>query len=106
MEQRMIGAIGDVARHEFEFFKARGQAPAYAKMRRRDFEEAARWLDGDLADGRAYIAGDAFSVADITGAAMLIVMRHGQYAFPEGCERLAGWADRVRERPSCAPFFS
>jgi glutathione S-transferase len=62
---------------------------------------AARWLDGVLA-GQAFVAGDRFTVADITAFCALefgrglMRFRPGQ----EGMEHLQAWRDRVAERPS------
>ena len=100
MEHRVYGAIADVARHEFEFFAGRGQSKEYAGLRRADFAKYARWLDQELSDGRPYIVGERFSVADVTGMAMLYLMDLGKYAFPEDCARMARWADSMRARPS------
>jgi glutathione S-transferase len=63
----------------------------------------ARWLDGVLA-GQPYLAGQRFTIADITAfcalefARGLMRFRPGQ----EGMENLQAWRDRVAERPSAA----
>lgn len=58
-----------------------------------------RWLDKDLVD-RAYIAGDAYSMADIIA---FTTIEFGQFIgvpIPEDCGRVAAWLDRVAKRPS------
>lgn len=61
----------------------------------------ARWLDGVLAR-QPYVAGERFTIADITAfcalefARGLMRFRPGQ----EGMEHLQAWRDRVAERPS------
>ncbi|MFK3737069.1 glutathione S-transferase family protein [Massilia sp. TN1-12] len=63
----------------------------------------ARWLDGVLAR-QPYVAGERFTIADITAfcalefARGLMRFRPGQ----EGMEHLQAWRDRVAERPSAA----
>ncbi|MDN4051907.1 glutathione S-transferase family protein [Massilia sp. YIM B02763] len=63
----------------------------------------ARWLDGVLAR-QPYVAGERFTIADITAfcalefARGLMRFRPGQ----EGMDNLQAWRDRVAERPSAA----
>jgi len=37
----------------------------FGESNRAAYSNAQRWLDGELADGRAFIAGDTLSMADI-----------------------------------------
>ena len=60
MELKVFNAIADFARHEFEFFKSRGQVPEFAALRRKDFAGILSWLNLELADERPFIAGDTF----------------------------------------------
>ena len=63
--------------------------------------EAARWLDGVLA-GQPYVAGERFTIADITAFCALEFAR-GLMKFRPGAEgfaRLQAWRDGVAERPS------
>lgn len=100
MELRAFGPIGDVFRHEVSFFKDRGQVPEYAEYRRKEFAGALRWLDEDLSDGRPFIAGDAFTVADITGMAMLVLTAFTSYRLPQELAHLRRWARAMRKRES------
>ncbi|MES2149572.1 MAG: glutathione S-transferase family protein [Pseudomonadota bacterium] len=63
----------------------------------------ARWLDGEL--GRhAYVAGERFTIADITAFCALEFAR-GLMKFKPGAEgmvHLQAWRDRIAERPSAA----
>ena len=62
--------------------------------------EAARWLDGVLA-GQPYVAGERFTIADITAFCALEFAR-GLMKFRPGAEgfaRLQAWRDGVAERP-------
>ena len=61
------------------------------------------WLDGDLA-GKPYVAGDRFTVADIT-AFCAIDFARGLMKFKprdESMDHLQDWFDRVRARSSAA----
>lgn len=100
MELKVFNVIGDFTRHEFDFFKSRGQVPEFAAFRRREFAGILKWLDREMADGRPYIAGDQFSVADITGMAMLLLVTFARYELPAECTHLSQWANAMRERPS------
>jgi glutathione S-transferase len=74
-----------------DFGAAQGQ-----KMR-----ETARWLDSELA-GRAFIAGDRFTIADITAFCALEFAR-GLLKFKpgeEGMLNLQAWRDRIAARPT------
>jgi glutathione S-transferase len=56
----------------------------------------------ELAD-RAFIAGDAYSMADIVA---LTTIEFGQaigVPIPRGCDRVAAWRERVAERPARPP---
>jgi glutathione S-transferase len=63
--------------------------------------ETARWLDGELAR-QEFVAGDRFTIADITAfcalefARGLMKFRPGE----EGFGYLQAWRDRIAERPS------
>lgn len=105
IEMRVYGAIADFTRHEFELFKERGpQIAEFAAARRADFRAQLEWLDGELSRGQAFIAGERFTVADITGMAMLLLMGFAQYDLPSELEHLCRWADLVRSRPSFPPM--
>ena len=63
--------------------------------------ETARWLDGELA-GRAFIAGERFTIADITAFCALEFAR-GLLKFKpgeEGMTHLQAWRDKIAARPS------
>jgi glutathione S-transferase len=63
--------------------------------------ETARWLDGVLAD-RDYVAGERFTIADITAFCALEFARGLMKYRPsdEGLVNLQAWRDRIAERPS------
>lgn len=59
-----------------------------------------RYLDEVLAD-RPYLAGDRFSVADITAFAGLAFADLAKIEIPAELTNLAQWRKRVASRPSC-----
>lgn len=62
--------------------------------------DAARWLDGVLAQ-RPYVAGERFTVADITAFCAVEFARLMKFKpATEGFTHLAAWRDRIAERPS------
>lgn len=58
-----------------------------------------RSFDGLLAS-QPYLAGDQFSMADITAFAGLAFADFAEITIPEECENLIAWRQRVSERPS------
>ncbi len=69
-----------------------------AKMRQRVLDVLPR-LDRDLA-GREFAAGDAFSIADITGLCALDFMRIPRIRIPDELVHLKRWHAALSERPS------
>ena len=60
------------------------------------------WLDRELADGREWIAGDTFSIADIVALTTIDFAAFIGLDVPENAERLKAWRDRASARPSAA----
>lgn len=58
-----------------------------------------RYFDSVLRQ-QPYIAGDAFSMADITVIGGLIFAELVELPVPEDCEALLAWYLRMQERPS------
>ncbi|MEM9524656.1 MAG: glutathione S-transferase family protein, partial [Pseudomonadota bacterium] len=83
MELRLFNTVGDVGLHEFEFFKDHVEQNAdYAAAQRRQFFERLKWLEEELADGRPFVTGETFSMADIVGMTMLLIMGYAGIALP------------------------
>jgi glutathione S-transferase len=63
--------------------------------------ESTHWLDGVLAD-RDYVAGDRFTIADITAFCALEFARGLMKYRPadDGLANLQAWRDRIAQRPS------
>ncbi|QIG47318.1 glutathione S-transferase family protein [Nordella sp. HKS 07] len=101
MEQEVFGTIGNVVLHTDEFFKERHtQVPEFAEAQRRAIPSKWMWLDREISDGRPYLAGDEFSIADICGMVTLMVSRFFGYEMPAEIPNVQRWAERLRQRPS------
>ena len=107
MELHIFGPIGDVGRHTFDFFADTvEQVPDYALAQMRRFDRNWAWLDRELADGRPFVAGDTFSVADITGMAALFVSDMFEKTLPGELVHAKRWEQAMRVRPSFANQLS
>jgi glutathione S-transferase len=101
MEIEILTTCGSVAVHTLDFFKDRVyQVPDYAKAQRAVMPEKWAWLDRELADGRPFIAGDSFSVADITGMTASMLAQFVDLPIPASLSNLRRWDERMRARPS------
>lgn len=101
VEIEIFGTIGNVALHTQEFFSHRlTQFPAFAETQRQLAPSKWEWLDREMADGRPFIAGDKFSVADITGMTVAWLGEVFGMPVPDGLPNVGPWYERVRARPS------
>ncbi|ATQ42484.1 glutathione S-transferase family protein [Caulobacter mirabilis] len=74
----------------------------FGESNRAHYGRAARWLDGELADGRPFIAGEAYGMADIVALTTIDFASFIGLDLPEEAARLADWRARVSARPSAA----
>lgn len=101
MEIEVLSTLGSVAQHSFDFFADKlEQVPAFAEAQKRMAVRKWQWLDGELADGRPYVAGNRFSIADITGMAALMVGDFVGVEIPASLSHVNRWNDTVRSRAS------
>jgi glutathione S-transferase len=77
------------------------QVEAYGELCRRTAYDRMKWLDGELVD-REFIAGTAFTVADITAVCGFGIGRAAKIRIPEELASLTRWHQTVSERPSVA----
>ena len=63
--------------------------------------EGMQWLDGLIA-GKEWIVGDRFTMADICLFCYLDLLRGAGQPIPADCLNLAGWFERVGNRPAAA----
>ncbi|MDK1373616.1 MULTISPECIES: glutathione S-transferase family protein [unclassified Sinorhizobium] len=93
--------VGNVALHTEDFFKDRlTQFPAFAETERKAVPNKWAWLDRELADGRPFLAGEHFSIADITAGVCGWLGEAFGMEIPDSLENVKRWNERVRSRPS------
>ncbi|WP_119271025.1 glutathione S-transferase family protein [Taklimakanibacter deserti] len=101
MENEVFATIGNVTLHTDEFFKERViQVPAFAEAQKRMIPGKWAWLDREMSDGRPYLAGDEFSIADISGMVTLWLSEVFSYEVPADLPHVQRWNARLRRRPS------
>jgi len=92
---------GHYVRHTLSLFEdVVIQVPAFAEAERDIIPQRWAWLDQEIADGRLFLAGDAFSMADIHGMVVLMLAGLFDFPIPAECTHATRWADRVKGRPS------
>jgi glutathione S-transferase len=75
------------------------QVPAWAEANKPRVTWFLQLLDGELAK-REFIAGDRYSVADITALVAFDFMKPAKLAMPEGLTHVKRWHAAVAARPS------
>lgn len=100
MELELLRRIADGFRHTHEFFKGRiTQVPEYGETCQSEVPAKLVWLDEALAD-RPFIAGDRFSIADITAMVGIDFGRIIGVKIDPELKNLARWHESVSARPS------
>ena len=77
----------------------RQQVAEYGRMRHAQLFERMAWLNRELA-GRAYIAGERYTVADITAQCAFVLGAAASVHIPGDMIHLRRWFDVVVRRPS------
>jgi glutathione S-transferase len=75
------------------------QVPAWAEANKPRVTWFLQWLDRELAN-REFVAGDRFSVADITTLVAVDFMKPARLAMPEEAGNVKRWHAAVSARPS------
>jgi len=75
------------------------QVPAWGKANGDYLEHALTWLDGELAE-RAFIAGESFTIADITAICAVGFMRVIGRKIGDDTPNLQRWHEAMAARPS------
>ncbi len=75
------------------------QVPAWAEANKPRILEFVHILDRELKD-RQFVAGDRFTVADITGLVSVDFMKPAKLAVPDNLDHLKRWHTEVSARPS------
>lgn len=100
MELEIAIPIAHCFQHSHPFWAGRiEQVPEYGEYCKRNVMRRLEWLDQALAE-RQYIAGDGYSMADITAQAGLILGKVAKVRVPEGLQNVNRWFQTVSSRPS------
>jgi glutathione S-transferase len=100
MEHEIFQPIANVFVHTHEWFKGRrAQVPAFGEACRAHVLARMTWLDAELAT-RPYVAGDRYTIADITALVGLDWGRVTKTRVPPELTNLLRWHDLVSSRPS------
>lgn len=75
------------------------QVPAWGEVNKEKVQTELMRLDQALAKSR-YLAGDAFSIADITLLVAIDFMKPSKLSVPDCCMNIARWYAEVSARPS------
>jgi glutathione S-transferase len=100
MEIEVMRPIQDVFVNTSPFWSGkRQQFPDFGRHMHDVAVERMRWLDGELAS-RTYIAGESYSVADITAQTALLLGKNTGTPIPADLNNLQRWFKLVTSRPS------
>ena len=103
MELNFLSAVASAFRHLHPAMKE-WEIPQIAEWGEANKPKALdflAFLDSELAD-REFIAGDTFSIADITGMIGIDFMKPARIAVPDECANVRRWYATVASRPSAA----
>jgi glutathione S-transferase len=101
VEFHLLVPISQVFRHAHPAMKEMEvpQLPAWADSNKPRVTEFLEILDRELKD-RRFVAGDRYTVADITGLVCIDFMKPARLAVPESLSNLKRWHAEVSARPS------
>jgi glutathione S-transferase len=103
IEFQLMTPVGMFWRHAHPLTAALlTQFKDFGESNRELYGRACKWLDRDLGDGRAYLAGKSFSMADIAALTTIDFAAFTGLEMPEEAAMLRAWHARVSARPSAA----
>lgn len=102
MEFEILANVSGSFRHSHPYWAERiEQVPDFGDLCRRTLMDRMKWLDEELA-GRSFIAGERFTIADITAICAFDLAKVAKVRIPEELGRLTEWYGTVSGRPSVA----
>jgi glutathione S-transferase len=100
MELELLIPIADAFRQRHDFFKGKiRQLPEYAEVQKKNAEDRLARLNNELAN-RKFIAGDRYTIADITALCAIDFGRVSKIAIQPDQANLAHWHAEVSARAS------
>ena len=103
LEFNLFGCVAAAFRHSHPAMKE-WEIPQIAEWGEANKPKAVAFLkvlDGELAQ-REFAAGDAYSIADITGLVAIDFMKPARIKVPEECVNVLRWHSAISSRPSAA----
>lgn len=103
MEFSLFTPVAHAFRHSHPRMAAleKPQIPQFAEVQRERAVDALRWLDAELSE-RRHVAGEDFTIADITAFVAVELTGLARVPTPDGLAHLARWRAEVSERPGVA----
>ena len=103
MELNLLSCVAAAFRHIHPAMKEWEvpQVPEWGEANKPKAIEFLHLLDRELAD-REFAAGDAYSVADITGLIAIDFMKPARIKVPDECVNVLRWHAALSDRPSAA----
>jgi glutathione S-transferase len=103
LELHFLFPVSHVFRHSHPAMKEMEipQVAAWAEANKPRIADFLHVLDRELA-GRAFAAGDGYSVADITGLVALDFMKPAKLTMPPDCANVRRWHGELSARPSAS----
>jgi len=103
IELNLMGPVATVFRHLHPGAAVleNPQLAEWGELNKPRIFEALDWLDAALAD-RPFVAGDRYTVADISALVAIDFMRPSRLRVPESCANVLRWHGEVSARPSAA----
>lgn len=103
VELGLLASVAAVFRHLHPAMKTmEEQVPAWGEANKPRMLSELAFLDSTLADGRPFVTGDVFTVADITALCGIDFMKPTRVAMPEDLTNLRRWHAHVSARPSAS----
>ena len=102
-EFHLLAPVATVFQHLHPYMKRMvdPQVPAWGEANKPRIFEFLQFPDSELG-GRPYIAGEQFTVADITALAAVDFMKQSKLVIPDDLANVRRWRDAVSARPSAA----
>jgi glutathione S-transferase len=101
IEFQLMQPVGNFWRHAHPRTAALlTQYKDFGEANRKTYANAQRWLDGELADGRPFIAGETISMADICALSTVDFAHWIGLDLEPDVSHLTAWRERIKARPS------
>jgi glutathione S-transferase len=103
VEQNLFFPVAQAFRHIHPAMKEWEvpQVPEWGEVNKPKAIDFLRLLDAELG-AHEFVAGDTYSIADITGLVALDFMKPARIAIPEELANVARWRQAIAGRPSAS----